>query len=433
MTESSDLPKWRLALSLAALFLSSMCTMGDLVVSPVAAEVYQAFADSPEWLVNLGVTGPALFGLPFGLATGVLCDKLDKKKIMVIGFAVFTLSAVFGAACESVYFFVTMRLLATGVGWGITNTAALSILADLFPDEAEHGKYVGWYNSAMSAIGALLAYGAGVLAAGSWQNAYAMYLIAIPVLVMLAVFLPSFPPTRGVATSVQEVKGASASSVAALARGLFPFQERDRAPQGWWKRLAALSIQVFLVATLYFVILYLVALYVADAGVGNEAFSGMLMSIMTIGTALSSLVFGFFYKRFRNSVYIPALFAISFVFLALAKFPIAPVIVAALAIAGLAWPFYFCYFYTRCTEIVPSTKQSTATSIVAAADGLAVTASSFLLTGTIATTGGSCLDAYQVFGFTMLAIAIASSLAAIARVARRKSSASFDTTHTLIR
>ena len=194
-----------------------------------------------------------------------------------------------------------------------------------------------------------------------------------------------------------------------------------------------MSIQVFLVATLYFVILYLVALYVADAGMGDEAFSGMLMSIMTIGTALSSLVFGPFYKRFKNSVYIPALFAIALVFLALAKFPIAPVIVIALAIAGLAWPFYFCYFYTRCTEIVPATRQSTATSIVAAADGLAVTASSFLLTGTVAATGGNCLDAYQVFGFAMMAIAIASSLAAIARVAKRKSPADFEATHTLIR
>ena len=433
MTEQSDLPKWRLALSLAALFLSSMCTMGDLVVSPVAADVYRAFADAPEWLVNLGITGPALFGLPFGLATGVLCDKLDKKKIMVAGFALFTFSSVFGAAYENVYFFVTMRLLATGIGWGITNTAALSILADLFPDETEHGKYVGWYNSAMSAIGALLAYGAGILAAGSWQNAYAMYLIAIPVLVMLVVFLPSFPPTRSVAVPVQEVKGASTSSVAALARGLFPFQERNKAARGWWKGLAALSVQVFLVATLYFVILYLVALYVADAGVGDEAFSGMLMSIMTVGTALSSLVFGSFYKRLKNDVYIPALFAIAFVFLALAKFPIAPVIVVALAIAGLAWPFYFCYFYTRCTEIVPATKQSTATSIVAAADGLAVTASSFLLTGTIAMTGGNCLDAYQVFGFAMLAIAIASSLAAIARVAKRKSPLESKATHTRVR
>ena len=40
MTESADLPKWRLILSLAALFLSSMCTMGDLVVSPIAADVF---------------------------------------------------------------------------------------------------------------------------------------------------------------------------------------------------------------------------------------------------------------------------------------------------------------------------------------------------------------------------------------------------------
>ena len=190
---------------------------------------------------------------------------------------------------------------------------------------------------------------------------------------------------------------------------------------------------MFLVATLYFVILYLVALYVADAGVGNEAFSGMLTSVMTIGTALSSLAFGFFYRRFRNNVYIPALFAISFVFLSLAKFPIAPIIVVALAIAGLAWPFYFCYFYTRCTEIVPATKQGTAISIVATADGLAVTASSFLLTGTITVTGGSCLDAYQVFGFAMMAIAIASSLAAVARAAKRKNPFGFRSTYTRIR
>ena len=326
-----------------------------------------------------------------------------------------------------------MRLLATGIGWGITNTAALSILADLFTDEAEHGKYVGWYNSVMSIMGAVLSYGAGILAVGSWQNAYAMYLIAVPVLAMLVMFLPSFPPTREISAPVQEVKGASTSSVAALARGLFPLRERDRAPRGWWRRLALLSIQVFLVAALYFVILYLVSLYVADAGVGGEAFSGVLMSIMTIGTALGSLVFGFFYKRFKNNVYIPALFAIALVFLALAKFPVAPVIVAALAIAGLAWPFYFCYFYTRCTEIVPSTKQSTATSIVAAADGLAVTASSFLLTGTISVTGGNCLDAYQVFGFAMMAIAIASSLATVARVAKRKSPFEFKATHTRVR
>lgn len=207
MTQAAQLPKWRLVLAVSALFLSSMCTMGDLVISPIAADVYQVFSNSPEWLINLGITGPALFGLPFGLITGVLCDRMDKKRIMVVGFAIFTVSSVLGIAIQEIWYFVAMRLLATGVGWGITNTAALSILADLFTDGTEHGKYVGWYNSVMSIMGAMLASSAGYLAVGTWQNAFLVYLIAIPVLLMLVVFLPSFPPVRPVAETVEEVRG----------------------------------------------------------------------------------------------------------------------------------------------------------------------------------------------------------------------------------
>lgn len=49
---AKGISKGRLVLLLAALFLSSMCTMGDLVVNPIAANLYVAFADSPEWLIN---------------------------------------------------------------------------------------------------------------------------------------------------------------------------------------------------------------------------------------------------------------------------------------------------------------------------------------------------------------------------------------------
>ena len=71
-----------------------MCTMGDLVISPIAADIYEAFADSPTALINLGVTGPALVGLPFGLIAGIMCDRMDKKKIMLAGFLVFTIASV---------------------------------------------------------------------------------------------------------------------------------------------------------------------------------------------------------------------------------------------------------------------------------------------------------------------------------------------------
>ena len=85
MTVATDLPKWRLVLALAALFLSSMCTMGDLVISPIVSNIYEVFGDQSEFLVNLGITGPAIVGLPFGLAAGFLCDRIDKKIVMVVG------------------------------------------------------------------------------------------------------------------------------------------------------------------------------------------------------------------------------------------------------------------------------------------------------------------------------------------------------------
>lgn len=450
MTQASELPRWRLALALAALFLSSMCTMGDLVISPIAADIYTAFATAPVALVNLGVTGPALVGLPFGLACGVLCDRFDKKLIMLVGFGIFTVSSVFGIAYVDVRYFVVMRLLATGVGWGITNTAALSILADLFCDEERHAKYVGLYNAAMSAIGALLASCAGTLALGGWTHAYQTYVVAIPVLVMLAVFLPRFPaakrnrcrsaakaaldypaalpsagesptPQASVAQSVEEVYGASTSSAAALGRALFMSDDADDVPKGWWHRLAVLCIQVFAVATLYFVIMYLIGLYVSDTGTGDSAFTGYLTCVMTIATAAGSLVFGFAYKHLRDAVYLPALAVIGLAFFVLAACPAQAVIVCCLGVAGFMWPFYFCYFYTRCTQIVPTQKRSTSTSIVAAADGLAVSACSYLLTATTQLAGGGVADAYALYGAAML---IACGISALVVAARRTAASS---------
>ena len=390
MTEASQLSKSRLFLALLALFLSSMCTLGDLVINPIAAQLYVVFADSPEWLINLGITGPALAGLPFGLIAGVLCDRVDKQWVMVIGFAIFTVSACLGALITNIYYFVVMRLCATGVGWGITNTAAMSILADLFTDEDEHGKYVGFYNSVMSIMGAIMAAVAGFLAVSAWQNAFMTYYIAIPILIMLIIFLPSFKP---------EHKNAEAQATAA-----------ETVPKGWWKRSVILAVQVFFVAISYFVMLYMIALYVTDAGVGNEAFIGVLASAATIATAVGSFIFGPVYKRMKTAVYLPALFVIALCFILMGFFPSTGVTIVCVVLAGFMWPFYFCYFYVRVTEIAPASKAGTATSIVAFSDGLAATGSSYLLTGLIGVTGTTAVAVWPTFGVILIVVGIISAI-----------------------
>lgn len=388
MTEAKDLPKRKLFLGLVALFLSSMCTMGDLVVSPIVANLYETFVDAPEWLLNFGITGPALVGLPFGLIAGLLCDRFDKKWVLVVGFAIFTASAVFGAV-DNVYLFVTLRCLATGVGWGITNTAALAILANLFTDENEHGKYVGWYNAAMSVMGALMAAIAGVLAVTAWQNAFQTYLIAVPVLVMLVVFLPSFPAEH--VTAAAEEK---ADDTAVLA--------------GWWKKLLPLAVQVFFIAACFFVMLYMISLYVVDAGVGDEAFTGMLSSVMTIATAIASMAFGLIYKKMKSFVYAPAMVILGLCFIAMGLFPSPIVTIVCVTIGGFMWPFYFCYFYVRCTELAPASKAGTATSIVAFSDGLAAAASSYLLTGLMNATSMSSVAVWPIFGVILIVVIVVS-------------------------
>lgn len=404
MTTAESMSKGKLFLALLALFLSSMCTLGDLVISPITANLYDVFAGSPEALINFGITGPALVGLPFGILAGVLCDRINKKWVMVIGFAIFTASAVFGAV-ENIYLFVSLRCLATGVGWGMTNTAALSILAELFTNEDEHGKYVGWYNSVMSIMGALMSAIAGILAVTAWQNAFRTYLIAVPILVMLIVFLPNF---NGNKDKRGEKDAPSASSANA------PVQA------GWWKKVVPLAIQVFFVAICYFVMLYMIAVYVADAQVGDEAFIGLITSVATICTAVTSALFGFFYKKMKGFVYVPAMIVLGLVFIGMGLFPTPIVTVIGVAVGGLVWPFYFCYFYVRVAELVPASKVGTATSIVAFSDGLAAAGSSYLLTGLMGATGATAVQIWPVFGVVLI-IVIAVSVVWVA--ATRKNAA----------
>ena len=303
MARDARMSSWRMLIAMAALFVSSMCTMGDLVITPIAADLYVAFADAPEALINFGITGPALVGLPFSLLAGWLCDRFDKKWIMVAGFAIFTFSAIFGAAIENIWYFVITRCLATGMGWGITNTAAFSILADLFSDEKQHGRMVGFYNAAMSIMGAVLSSVAGVLASyGIWQNAFSIYWIAAPTLVLLIVFLPSMKPKlmRGADGHVETTEEIKAED------------------KGWWKSILPLNAQVLLVAVCYFVQLYMISLFVADTGLGDESFSGLLVSCMTMASCLGSLAFGPLFAKMRNAVYFPFLIIIGLCFIVMA-------------------------------------------------------------------------------------------------------------------
>ena len=168
---------------------------------------------------------------------------------------------------------------------------------------------------------------------------------------------------------------------------------------------------MFFIALGFFVSLYMPALYVTDAGIGDEAFIGVLSSISTIATAIMSLAFGALYAKFKNAVYLPGVFIMGACYVVMSLFPSQATAIVCIALLGLMWPTYFCYFYTRCTELVPAAKAGTATSIVALSDGLAATACSYLLTGCMGVMGTDAVGAWIVPGIILIIAGIVSVVA----------------------
>ncbi len=410
-TAGGSIPKWQFILAIVALFLSSFSTLADNLMAAVANSVYIAFADAPEALINFTLTGPSLIGIPACLVAGILCDRFDKKAILVFGFAVFVVGANFATAIDNIYYFLFMRILYVSVGWGVTATAALAILADMFSDENEHAKYVGWYNAVMAAFGSAIAIVAGNLAVGDWQNAFHIYWISIPILVMVVIFVPSGKKLRSMRASRGE---ASAPETAAAISA-----DSSESIKRWWVRPIPFYILVFVIQMCFLAMMYMISVYVEGAGVGDAAFAGTLTSIQGICTLVFSFLFGFFFKKMHDTVHLVPIIGIGVCFIVMGAFPTQPVALFASALIGCLWGILYSWFWAHCVDIVPASKAGTSTGIVNVVTGFGTLCTSYLFTGLM----GLGFEPAQAWGGYGVILVVVGAICVVAYLASRKKSA----------
>ncbi len=383
------LSKTRVFLMLAMLYLSTMCTMADLLITPLANDLYEIFAGAPTWLISFGITGTSLSAIPFMIISGLLCDRIDKKKIMVGGFMIYMIGGIFGGLIVNIYYFVFMRFL-VGAAWGITNTAAFTILSDFFNDDGQaHAQSVSGYSISVAIAGASLSLLGGMLAVQGWRNVFYGYWISIPVLVGLIILLPSLPPVTK--------KSESAEGHVTV-------------PNNWWTKLIPLTLQIIFIAGCYFQIQYMVSFYVADSELGNVAFAGMLISFEILSTAGGALVYPILKKKLGDDkVYMPGVLLVGLSFLAMAFYPTRLVAIIACSCIGFGYITFYCYFYSHYANLVPVEKLGTATSIVGICEALAGLSTSYVLVWLIGLSpNGSSVQIWWIFGAVPLAVLVIS-------------------------
>jgi MFS family permease len=173
-----DLTAW-LVLVVAAigfLFDTYELLLLPLIAAPALAEILQLPTNHPDvtmWVGRL-LWLAALSGGIFGLIGGWLTDRLGRKTVLALSIAIYSLSPVAAAFSTSLGWFVFFRC-ATFVGVCVEFVAAITWLAELFPDKGRKEKVLGW-TQAFASVGGLF-----VTVVNGWIIKNAATLPALPV------------------------------------------------------------------------------------------------------------------------------------------------------------------------------------------------------------------------------------------------------------
>ena len=335
-------------IAMAALCLCNFAYMADLVIIPIGDAIFSAYPDAPTWLLNFILSGPQLIMVVSMLLGTVLMKRFSKRSIILAGFAVFTVSSCLGAAADSAPYIAVMRAV-TGFSGGMCTPVALSLINETYCDDPEKGgAMVGYFNSTNALFGLLMSVSAGLLGAAHWQNAFRVYLAAIPMLILLFIFLPK---------SGAPVKAESAVSGSS----------QEKIP---WKQFAPILLAVLAGAVLVNACNYLSSVYIAEKALGDSSYSGIFTAVITLSTTVISALFGTLYKHLRrySGAAMFVLTAVCYLVLYTAAGKAAALLGAVLN--GMAYGFLASYYAAVITEFVPASQMGTATPLVLAGLGI---------------------------------------------------------------
>ena len=291
---------------LALLLVGAMTIMAGATISPSlpAIEREVASGDNAALLTRLVLTVPALFTALTALVAGAALDRFGRRRILIAAIVLYALGGPAGGLVSNVWALLATRAL-LGVAVGIIMTASVTLVADYYAGPSR-GEVMG-RQAAFAGIGGIVfLVGGGLLADLSWRAPFAIYLLALPVLVMAWRFLPE--PSRA-ATAVRDDGGTV-----------------RRGPVALLALLAFTSMVVF----------YLTPVQIPFHLEALGAPSGTLAGIAVASTTLTGAIASALYGRIRARLSRPVTFAILFALMAVGYAIVAAATGPVAVIAGLS-------------------------------------------------------------------------------------------------
>lgn len=171
-----------------AILILSVFTVSAGATAATLPLMMKSFANISPTTIELLMTIPSLGIIIFTPISNIVADFIGVKRTIMTGLALIFLGGIIPAITVNFPLIFSSRII-LGLGTGLLMSFSQSLIIQLY-EGRDQQKMLG-LSSVFQGLGMfVMTYAAGVLLNGGWQMSYWIYLIVLPIILLVGVYVP---------------------------------------------------------------------------------------------------------------------------------------------------------------------------------------------------------------------------------------------------
>ena len=330
------------------ILLLSLLTMATGIVSPSLPAISKEYPDVPQSLIDQVSAIPSFAMAVFVIISTWIVKKIGTKKTVELGLWMIIISTVISLIAPNIWVLLGARLL-LGAGIGTYNSLAVSLIAVSYSGKLQ-SKLMGWENAfqGIGALGGSLL--VSVLLLVHWRLTFAMYLIAIFILVYYHLHVPDIP--------LSDDSGNADGSHAADTRTN-------------WLTVTGSGIATFLLMSGYMITVIKLPTYLIDHHIASANTGSILIGLLSLTTIIAGVAYGRLFGALRFHTISVAIALMTIAFGLLGMYPTLLSASISCALIGISFGLFVPFCFSAAAHATSAAKSDDVTTLMIIANNLA--------------------------------------------------------------